>query len=248
MHYQEYQRIGKIRNTYFWYRAMDEMTVSLVEKYVETKKRGGLQILDAGSEIGDFTEKLRLFGETIGIDINKLALKFAKKEKNVMFFQQDVCRMKFVNDRFDLVTCLDVLYHKGIRDDMKALSEIRRVLKPHGYLLIRVPALESLRGSHDTVVATRKRYSIRELRERVERAGFKIIILSYANMTLAVPLLVKRIFERVVKKKDISDLKKLPSLSDSLFYLLMRAENLFVIRGVRLPFGSSLVCLARKIK
>ena len=40
------------------------------------------------------------------------------------------------------VTSFDVLYHRNVRDDVKALEEVARVLRPGGTLLVRVPAFE----------------------------------------------------------------------------------------------------------
>src|SRR5918912_636461 len=50
----------------------------------------------------------------------------------------------------------------------RGLAELRRVLKPPGVLLLRVPAHDWLRGAHDRLVHTRHRYAPDEVRAKLE--------------------------------------------------------------------------------
>lgn len=54
---------------------------------------------------------------------------------------QDVQNLSFPKDTFDLVTSTEVFEH--VPDDMKAFSEIRRVLRPGGWLVFTVPLAEN---------------------------------------------------------------------------------------------------------
>ena len=67
---------------------------------------------------------------------------------------------------FGLVTSFEVLYHLAVEDDDAALAEAWRVLKPGGWLLLRLPAHDWLRGQHDLVVHTRHRYTTGEVGAR----------------------------------------------------------------------------------
>src|SRR2546427_3781696 len=60
---------------------------------------------------------------------------------------------------FPYTTLFRSVYHLGVGSDTSALREMRRVLKPGGLLLLRVPAHDWLRGEHDRLVHTRHRYS-----------------------------------------------------------------------------------------
>ena len=74
-----------------------------------------------------------------------------------------VLRLPFPDAAFDAVTSFDVIYHDWVADDRAAVAEMARVLRPGGALLVRVPALEALRGAHDAEVLTRRRYTRGEL-------------------------------------------------------------------------------------
>jgi len=51
--------------------------------------------------------------------------------------KMDICRMEFADDTFDAIFCYHVLEH--VPDDIKAMKEMLRVLKPGGWAIIQVP-------------------------------------------------------------------------------------------------------------
>lgn len=260
MYPSEYMQIEKVENIHFWYRGMAGMVIGIlkdwipdqdgyrsVTRQVRNDKRGEkIKILDAGCGTGGFTKKLEQYGDVYAVDINPTALKFAKRKKVKHLKKASVAALPFTNNYFELVLSLDVLYHKGVRNDSKALQEMYRVLKPHGILILRVPAFEFLRGNHDIVVETRHRYTKQEIKDKVLETGFKIEKLTYANMLLSIPLIFKRTFERFVKSESAaSDTNLLPNPINDLFYRIIISEHR-ILNYIDLPFGSSVFCVARK--
>ena len=79
--------------------------------------------------------------------------------------------LPFADDAFDLVTTLDVIEH--IDDDVAALRELRRVLRPGGRLLVAVPAFMFLWGKQDEVSHHRRRYTAASLARRARRRGVR---------------------------------------------------------------------------
>jgi len=61
---------------------------------------------------------------------------------------QDIESMTFENDCFDGVICLEVLEH--VRNPFEAVSELKRVLKKSGLLLLTVPFLLQYHGKGST--------------------------------------------------------------------------------------------------
>lgn len=102
------------------------------------------EILDIGSADGTFTEVIANQSgakKVIGIDILKNSVKYAnqrfKKDKRLEFLVADAHKLPFKSNRFEAVFCLEALEH--IFDPQKVLFEIKRVLKPGGYVIILVP-------------------------------------------------------------------------------------------------------------
>jgi hypothetical protein len=120
-----------------------------------------------------------------------------------------------------------------------------RVLGPGGALLVRVPALELLRGAHDAEVLTRRRYTLGELRALVEGCGLRVERSTYCNALLFPLLLARRTLDRLLGRHG-SDVGFLPPPLESLFRRVMELEALCVRRGLRFPVGASAVVLAVK--
>jgi SAM-dependent methyltransferase len=164
-----------------------------------------------------------------------------------------VTRIPFPDASFDLVTSFDVIYHLGVADDVAALAEMGRVLRPGGTLFVRVPAIEGLRSVHDTAVHTRQRYTTGELKAKVARAGLVVERASYAN-GLLLPLaagarLVRR---RRAHGKDsdgdggeASDVRPVPAPLNALFGAVLGLEAAWLARA-DLPIGLSAFVVARK--
>lgn len=115
---------------------------------IESTKSGG-NLLDVGCGVGVFlesmTEATRFKWKLYGVDINEKLIREAKtrlnwKVSNLYLGRLDSLSLK--ENFFDCVTCFDVLEH-----DHKlklTLSEIKRLLKPSGLLLIQAPNYSSV--------------------------------------------------------------------------------------------------------
>lgn len=114
-------------------------------RFVEVLKVVGSMegpILDIGCHGGTFTERLLKKVQTkkvYGIDISSPAIKLAKRRLPFGSFQvADVAKLPFENNFFEAAFCLEVLEH--IDDPVKALKEVKRVLKKGSKLYILVPS------------------------------------------------------------------------------------------------------------
>jgi hypothetical protein len=102
-----------------------------------------------------------------------------------------------------------------------------------------------LAGPHDRAVWGRERYTRRSMRALVEGAGFEVQQLTYANCLLFPLVLALRALERARGAEESSVGTRLPP-GNALMYGALRLEAALLGRGVPLPFGSSLLCLARR--
>jgi hypothetical protein len=148
-----------------------------------------------------------------------------------------------------VVISLDVLYHLDVADDLKALREFYRVISRDGILLLNLPAYDFLKSSHDEVVHTRHRYTLRDVKNKVEGAGFTVERATYRN-TLLFPLAMAarllRKFHLQNEKKRGSDLGPLPGWLNRFLKGVLLFENRLILRGLNFPFGLSVFCVARK--
>lgn len=80
----------------------------------------------------------------------------------------------------ETVILANVLEH--VEDDTDLLAAIHGILPAGGSLLLFVPALPWLYGTLDKKFDHYRRYTRRELREKLERAGFRIERLRYFNL------------------------------------------------------------------
>ena len=144
---------------------------------------------------------------------------------------------------------LDVISDAGVEIEAAALDELYRALKPGGRLLLNLPAFTALAGEHDVAVRTARRYTTKEARALVEAHGFHVERCSYWNMTLTPAVwLVRRLSRR--KPLDAttahSDITPPVAPVNRALLGIARLERRLLRRVPRLPFGSSLLILARK--
>lgn len=101
-----------------------------------------LKILDVGSTASLFIYGLAKYGKTFGIDSRPY---FEKLPKTIKFLQYDVLKMPFSDSCFDVITFISVVEHIGLssyggplhdESDFKAMSELKRVLRPDGMLFM----------------------------------------------------------------------------------------------------------------
>jgi len=182
-------------------------------------------------------------GSALGVDISAEALRFCRS-RGVPVARAGVLALPFPDRTFDCVTSFDVLYHRWVTDDHAAVVELARVLRPGGLLLARVPALKMLWGAHDEAVHSRHRYTAGEVRRLLEAGGLNVERASYCNTLLFPVVLLRRTLDRLTGRHG-SDVGFLPAPIERLFRGLLGIEAALV-RRVSLPFGASVVAVARK--
>jgi SAM-dependent methyltransferase len=237
----EYRRMFEAEERQWWYAGQRAVALALFEPWARDRR---LLLLDAGCGTGFNLVALARFGPTLGIDLSQDAIAFCR-ERGVRAVRGSVLRLPFRAAAFEAVTSFDVIYHDWVGDDRAAVAEMARVLSPGGALLVRVPALELLRGAHDAEVLTRRRYTLGELRALVAGCGLRVQRSTYCNSLLFPLLLARRTLDRLLGRHG-SDVGFLPPPLESLFRRAMELEAFCVRRGLRFPVGASAVVLATK--
>jgi SAM-dependent methyltransferase len=244
---------------HWWYAGMRRTALAVLNHALAGQT--ALRILDAGCGTGGTTVHLRRFGAVVGLDLAwEALLPAAERGLNGHLVRGTVEHLPFADATFDAVTSFEVVYHLGVNDDRRALAELRRVLRPGGVLLLRLPAHDWLRGAHDRLVHTRHRYSRAEVADKLRGSGFRVERLNWANSALFLPAAIKRLLEprppKIGERKSARvdegvvhpqtpDLWQPPGPLNALLEGIVGMEALAVPRGVPLPFGLSVIALAR---
>jgi SAM-dependent methyltransferase len=242
---REYDRMRTAEDRHWWYLGMAGISRRLLQRW--TPPPGGWRILDAGCGTGGAAESfLAEFGRVLGMDLSPNALRHCRRRGGGAWIGGSVERLPFAVSSFDLVTSFDVLYERGVSSESEALSEFRRVLAPGGRILLRLPALEGMRRSHDTVVHTRRRYTRMEVARMMEAAGFQLELCAYANSLLFPAAFGWNLLERLFPPENPrSDLETDFGIWNSALARILAAEAPLVARGC-LPIGLSVFAAGRK--
>ena len=238
---EEYARMRQAEEGHWWYVGMRAIVDSLLSRSLPDRE---LMVLDAGCGTGANLIHLGAHGQVVGLDMAEEALSFCRLRGSNKLTRGSIQTLPFRQDCFDLVVSFDVLYHLAVTDDMIALREFWRVLRPGGLLLLRLPAFHWLRSAHDQVIHTRHRYTTKEVQERLITAGFAIERLTYVNFLLFPAAVSSRLLARQSGEAR-SDLGPVPPVLNHGLTLALRLESRLV-RSFDLPWGLSVMALARK--
>jgi SAM-dependent methyltransferase len=228
----------------WWYAGQRAIATALLEPGLRSPEPERPLLLDAGCGTGFNLLALSGMGRAVGIDLAPEAIAFCR-ERGVRAARASLLALPFGNSLFDAVTSFDVLYHAWVADDRAAVAEMARVLRPDGFVLVRVPALRALWGAHDVEVQSRHRYARGELVALLGGCGLHVERATYCNSILFPLLFARRSLDRALGREG-SDVGFLPAPFERAFGAALRAEAALVRRGVSFPLGASVVALARK--
>lgn len=100
-------------------------------------------LLDVGCNVGAFLQHCRAARPAMrlaGVDMNPAAVACARGNvADADIRTAGAERLPFADASFDCVTCIEVLEHVPAARRPEALAEMRRVLRPGGRLVLRVP-------------------------------------------------------------------------------------------------------------
>lgn len=149
----------------------------------------GRSVLEVGVGIGSFTERLLETGARVAaLDVVPEFVRLARERfagrPDVEVLEADIGRGlpdAFKGRAFDTVICMNVLEH--VQDDAAALRLFHGALSPGGRVVLIVPQYQWLFNSLDSHDGHYRRYSRRQLRERLLAAGFALEREGRFNMT-----------------------------------------------------------------
>jgi SAM-dependent methyltransferase len=239
-------------DNHWWFAGRTWSLLNMIDRVV--KPDGQKRVLDIGCGAGNMFHHLARYGSVVGMDNNAKPLAVAQK-RGYDVREGTAEALPFDEEAFDLISLLDTVEHCD--DDIAVLRECYRVCVSGGHLVITVPALMWLWSHNDILNAHKRRYTARELREKLNRIGFRVRRMTYNNFLLF-PMAAGLILLRrgAAQEPELAsphfddesyqvEMEPAPPLMNAILKSATWAESQ-ILRWLSLPIGTSIICIAEK--
>lgn len=233
------RRYAELYSRHWWWRARERVVLRELERL---KPAGGWNhVLDVGSGDGLFFDVLDRYGRSVeGVEPDAALVSeenAVSRRVHVMPFDES-----FRPDhRFGLIVFLDVLEHMTRSES--ALAHAAALLEPGGVIVVTVPAFQHLWTTHDDLNHHVRRYTTRSLHALLASA-LEVERCRYFFHWPYAAKLAMRATETVLRPRPKPP--AVPSARLNRLLLGVCALEQTLIGGLPLPFGSSIIAVARK--
>ncbi|MFN4282550.1 MAG: class I SAM-dependent methyltransferase [Alphaproteobacteria bacterium] len=240
----EYERMHAVEDRMWWFCGLHANAMAAWNAaFRETDPAG--PTLDAGCGTGGLLTRFAAAhpgAPALGLDVDPRAADLARRKSGAAVTLGSVNALPFRDASLAAIFSMDVLCHRAV-DPAAALREAARCLMPGGTLILNLPAYPWLLSAHDTQVHNARRFTRPQVRALLRAAGFPQARVGYWNMGLF-PLMVLR--RKLLPSDAGSDVQLYPAPVEALFRAVLAAERAVMRIGVDLPFGGSVLAVARK--
>lgn len=235
-----FEAIVEIEDESFWFRARNRLIAATVRRFFP--EAGSLLEVGCGTGVvlralHEAFPALRL----VGLEPSAEGLAVARRRlpEQVELVQRDVLELGY-EDEFDLVGAFDVLEH--VEEDERALAAIGGAIRPGGGLILLVPQHPRLWSEADVVARHVRRYTRTELVRKVQSAGLDVLeTTGFVSSLLPVVAGLRAVRSY---HDPVAELR--PPLVNRLLERILDGERALIRRGISLPFGLSLLLVARR--
>jgi ubiquinone/menaquinone biosynthesis C-methylase UbiE len=208
----------------------------------------GLELMwEIGAGVGNVAIPLRERGiAVIPIEpLRKGAERLAKSGFHAYCATLD--QLNLPDDSIDVLGIFDVLEH--LENPQVVLSEIRRVLKPGGFIVTTVPANPWLFSDYDISIGHFRRYSRKSLVDELSETGFKKHRIDFMFFLFILPSFILRTIPyKLGRVRDYSSVSNSSKHLDSIMRILDPVLKflLMVESKIKLPAGLSIISISTK--
>jgi len=240
-----FEQLAALEAQNFWFRARNQLLVWAMQRHFPQLQR----YLEIGCGTGFVLAGVaQAFpaASLVGSEIFQAGLPFAAaRVRQAELIQMDARHIPYV-DEFDLMGAFDVLEH--IEEDVAVLHAMRQALKPGGDIIVTVPQHPWLWSAADDHACHVRRYTAKELRDKVQAAGF-VVCFETSFVSLLLPaMLASRLGKRrhQARRDELSELR-LPGWLNTTFETVMSVERYAIRHGLRFAWGGSRLLIATKV-
>lgn len=241
------QRLLAAEDRHFWFRARNETIAALVSRSFQELPEG-FRVLEVGCGSGNVLRVLQRVaagrGSVEGLELSPDAAEAAHVRTGLSVTNGYLADLDPTRS-FDVIVAFDVLEH--IADVRTVLRQMRERLRPHGRLILTVPAHQSLWSPFDVASGHERRYTLATLSRALRASGFDIEYTTYFMSVLFPAMWLRR---RLLKGEEHdmgaildSEFRIVPGVNQ-LAYQVLRQEARVVRARRRLPMGTSLAAIA----
>ncbi|MBM4340272.1 MAG: class I SAM-dependent methyltransferase [Deltaproteobacteria bacterium] len=231
----------QVEKYHWWFSVRRKIIGDLLTSINISKKEWAI---DIGCGVGSNLNVLSSKGiHSIGLDHSLYALTLVKKRLELPLINGNLNKLPLRSNSISLIVAMDVLEH--LDNDVNGISELYRVLKKGGKLILTVPAFGFLRGIQDKVTGHKRRYLMMDITEKLRHEGFNIIRSSYFNFFLFFPIFLMRRMINLFGLKIESENKINHPLINFILKAIFSLEPYF-LKYISFPFGVSILCVGRK--
>lgn len=244
-HPEYFEQLAGLEADNFWFRSRNTLILLLLRQHCPTLQ----SFLEIGCGTGFVLSGISSafpYASLTGAEIYSTGLQYAaQRVSGAQFMQMDARSIPF-ESHFDALGAFDVLEH--IEEDSAVLAQLCHALKPGGILVLTVPQHPFLWSSQDEMACHVRRYTAKELKQKVATAGFDIVD-SGSFVALLLPLMwLSRRFDKNNKEGHHDPMAELRigRIANLILGAIMQIELLLTHVGIRFPVGGSLFIVARK--
>jgi SAM-dependent methyltransferase len=230
--------LGEADMSHWWFRSKARFVSTALQRY--STQAGWL--LDVGGGAGGVTAQIGWEPKkTLIVEGNKMLARLAASRYALTAVNAHVADLPVADGGASVVCFLDVLEHLAHPEE--ALMEAYRVLAPGGCVLVTVPAHPRLWSAADEHLGHKRRYTRALARAQLAEQGFNVQYVSHIFSWLFLPVWVARCTRPGSGPKLGLDVMS-PAI-DRIAALLTRIEEV-IVGPLRLPFGTSILCVAER--
>lgn len=190
---KDLESMANARNYYNW-------IVEEYEEYIQGK------VVEVGAGSGTFSKHLlgqfpkELHAIEPSEEMYPILQAFGEKHTNVTTHNGFlVDHEKTIGKNVNTFFYINVMEH--VENDIEEMKLVYSMLKKGGHICIYVPALQWLHGCFDEQVGHYRRYSKKELENKLEQAGFEVTRINYSDIVGIIPWFISF---KVLRKKVLT--------------------------------------------
>ncbi len=199
----------------------------------------GRSVLEVGAGLGEFAEQFDDLHRLVLTDVDPAAVavmahRFAGRPE-VTTQQLELGQSPNLSEPVESIVAINVLEH--IDDDAGALRSLATAVEVGGRIILWVPGYQQLYGEFDRKVGHVRRYTPSTLADAVRRADLDVELVKPVNLLGGIAWWL------TVRRSGVSSPNpKMVAIFDRCVVPMTKALE----RRVRVPFGQSVLCVARK--